>query len=682
MAELFDLTLNGVTYDSFPDKKARASIAEITGEGGPDYVTEKIPVNSRKGYLMYDAYDLELTGVDAGKQLTISNTSRPKVYCGSKNVLPVDNEFKLEKATNVTFDIPLPPGGYLLSCNFTCNEVFSKTVLFRLNGTSASGIGYANSACTSSYGTGDFKPPDLHGYEGRYGRRVFTKEPITNMDIWAAKRENQTFIPTTITNFCMVPIPAEGSENYTYVGDHIPNSTYTRNSDGEYVNALGEAPDVLDGEVPTYIFTDDYSSFTVSYDVEVPVVHEGSRILPLITENDDGKVLKVVDGGPAWAEDAPVESGLPSIGSNDNGKVLTVSGGEAVWGNVGASGEVETIPAPPPHYLDLTASPKVTYLKDRVDLINSRMKSACANGDAFIFITDQHLENNPKTGNSRNAKNGPSLVKYIGDNTKVRKLFSGGDVGLIYAQQSSYHDLMADAFVGDAYYIMGNHEYDVVAGTPRLTDADLCYIHDVNKPDQIGNAARHYYYVDNPQQKLRYVVVNGFDHNAAAVSGGTGDQGATAYDIDTQIAWLDSTAFNVESGWGIILLCHCIYEGDKRNGYGGGDKIFDAVNNYSGPGEIIAVFHGHTHKDMIHRTPNGIPLIGTTADKQESTTSGEFLVDRTRGTINEHAFDVVVIDRTTRKIHCVRIGAMAIDGDGKDSTKQVEERVVDFRPVT
>ena len=309
------------------------------------------------------------------------------------------------------------------------------------------------------------------------------------------------------------------------------------------------------------------------------------------------------------------------------------------------------------------------YLPNKVSTINTLLQRTAANGDAFIFITDQHTEQN------KNAGRTPALLRYLSEHTKVRRLFSGGDLGLTQEQQVSYHAQMEQAFAGDIHYVMGNHEYDML----RATDADLYYIHDIHKPDQIGNAARHYYYVDNPQQKIRYVVVNNWE------SKGVGEYGGTASDLEAQAAWLTATAFHVEAGWGIVLFCHQFFNDPGASEPSGTAKAFmGAIDGYDGDGEILAVFHGHIHADMVNHTTTGVPVIGVTADKTDISMETKPIctqVNRAAGTITEQAFDVVVVDRAARKLHCVRIGAPAVDGNGAEGNPLTETRVVAFRAV-
>ena len=321
------------------------------------------------------------------------------------------------------------------------------------------------------------------------------------------------------------------------------------------------------------------------------------------------------------------------------------------------------------------------YLPSKIDTINQLIKSTAVNGDSFIFITDQHLEYENKVTPviPRNAGQSTALIKYINDNTAVNKMFVGGDVilgnGPITAEE--YADLLKQSFNGDIHYAMGNHDYALDTSMPK-SEADLYYLYDINKSNQVGNPKRHYYYVDNQQQKMRYIVLNGFME-----TDNTTDN--TATDIDEQNQWLKDVALQVEGGWGIVIFAHQFYARDWRPepitaGVAASMlPIQTTLDEYEGNGEIIAVIHGHIHQDMINHTPSGIPVICTTCDKYVSNIEGELLIERTKGTITEQAFDVVVIDRKARKIHCVRIGAPAVDGDGTDTTNPVEIRVVDFK---
>ncbi len=319
------------------------------------------------------------------------------------------------------------------------------------------------------------------------------------------------------------------------------------------------------------------------------------------------------------------------------------------------------------------------YLPNKAAVINELLQNAGDNGEAFVFITDPHTEGNHNAGQT------PSLVRYLCTQTDLSRAIVGGDVYV--GTSAAYADTMAEAFSdGTVHYVMGNHEYD--RGT---TDRQLVDTYHANKPQEIGNVDRHYYYVDSPESKLRYVVLNGWEEGTETV----------ATDLMTvQNEWLKNEALNVEEGWGVLVFAHQFV---NREWHGSSHRYFGTIwkpiaktlLEYDGKGEILAVFHGHIHQDMISRmylrsdgtpalddTCGGIPLIGTAADRyytDKETSPYEQLIDREVGTITEQAFDVVVVDRENGQIHCVRIGAPARDKSGWLSQEQVEIRTVNIR---
>ena len=76
--------------------------------------------------------------------------------------------------------------------------------------------------------------------------------------------------------------------------------------------------------------------------------------------------------------------------------------------------------------------------------------------------------------------------------------------------------------------------------------------------------------------------------------------------------------------------------------------------------EVVCAIAGHTHIDGYLTTAGGIPCISTTCDSYRQNyeiQNGKLVnVPRTKGTIDEQAFDVIQFDFTNRKIYYTRIG--------------------------
>ena len=133
------------------------------------------------------------------------------------------------------------------------------------------------------------------------------------------------------------------------------------------------------------------------------------------------------------------------------------------------------------------------YLDKKCDRINELAREVASSGDVFAFITDQHWH--------LNQKESPKLLSYINRKCHIPLLFSGGDTD-DYGSEAFCNALRKN-FSHKIHHAAGNHDWF------SPTDGnDLYYWMDSYNDDQIGNMYEHYYYVDNYQKKLRYVVLN------------------------------------------------------------------------------------------------------------------------------------------------------------------------------
>ena len=306
---------------------------------------------------------------------------------------------------------------------------------------------------------------------------------------------------------------------------------------------------------------------------------------------------------------------------------------------------------------------KNSYLQDKVDTIESLMKDANGNYDAFIFCTDQHW--------TLNAKQSPNLMNYIYQRLNVPRMFMGGD----YADGINLNALKAyrDAFSGKIYDVIGNHEYmnylarlGYSRASYNITEGDIyAYINMHMTDAESGNLGRGYYYVDNKMQKMRYIVLSVYADN---------DNSAVAQFETAQKMWLQNDALNLPNGYTAVIFAHFLYAIDYDTGVitkaSTTDEILSVVDAYSGNGEIACMIAGHTHVDGMTTTPGGIPVFFTTCDKckpwiSNGTDMEPWITEnRIEGTITEQAFDVVVINKTSKLISFVRIGAPADNGTG------------------
>ena len=303
------------------------------------------------------------------------------------------------------------------------------------------------------------------------------------------------------------------------------------------------------------------------------------------------------------------------------------------------------------------------YIQNKVDRIKTLAKNCCANGDLFFFITDIH--------ETLNQLKSYALIQYISDNVNIPRLFNGGDL----ADGGSYTvaNNLRKCFRGDIHTIIGNHEY-----MNGIKDSELYYMFDMYGSNQIGNPKRHYYYVDNAQQKIRYVCL--CSNNESPTSS---PNNPSVGPESEQVTWFKNVALDVGEGWSVIVFVHVLYVIDTSDNIsvrGASKPIQDVIDAYNGNGEIICVIQGDAHKDRITRTPNGVPVIITSCDKNGGISDYEkqLLSYRVTGTTQEQLFDVVCLDKENRTLHFVRIGGQARDGIDNNVGDFVEERTVSY----
>ena len=322
---------------------------------------------------------------------------------------------------------------------------------------------------------------------------------------------------------------------------------------------------------------------------------------------------------------------------------------------------VDPIADPPDYYFDND------YLPNKCTAIDTLAKTCAANGDIFIFITDEHW--------TLNEKKSPALLRYISKHCNLSMLFDGGDND-DYGSPA-FSTALRNSFTRKIHYVAGNHDW-----FPPTDGNMLYYWNDMQNNDQIGNPVEHYYYVDNVQKNIRYIVLNAWVNNSGTLVSG--------YSAE-QLTWFTNTALDAPDGWDIIVFSH--YVGNTVTSAPSGARDFrDAIDAYnadvSHTGQVIAIITGHTHADFVCHTAGGVPIIATTCDKNKGNGAGNetwLQQYRPNGTIYEQAFDVMFLDRSAKKITALRIGCPAMDntdissGDtGFDYSPTLEQRVINY----
>ena len=189
---------------------------------------------------------------------------------------------------------------------------------------------------------------------------------------------------------------------------------------------------------------------------------------------------------------------------------------------------------------------------------------------------------------------------------------------------------------------------------------------------------RKAFYYDDDLQKLRFVSIDAFEGKTYTIENGvvkTTDYGKPS---ERQIAWIKNTALqNVPDGYAVISFSHLalfapyISNGQefvslKHGQIGNADKLLAVFKEFKAAGgTYVGHFAGHLHHDFVSAY-DGIVCTQALNDGthwRDAAYFGagyEFVGDapvKTAGTTTECAFDVVVVNKTTRHVDLVRIGA-------------------------
>ena len=404
------------------------------------------------------------------------------------------------------------------------------------------------------------------------------------------------------------------------------------------------------------------------------------------------------------------------------------------------------------------------YMQGKVEYIRELIKRTVVNGDAFMFITDEHWE--------MNAKQSPKLANYLSETTGINKIFSGGD-RVDHGYDISVAREFMKALGNDNYFpAAGNHDFGDYGDESLLYASSFMHLSQKSNVTW-GDEGSLYYYVQDDAKKIRYIVLQAFEPNPTKEG-----LNVTIEYNDEQIEWFKNEALNVDEGYTILIFSHVFLYGYDNSQefmipttFKGYSEMYDAVADYDGKGEIAAVLQGHFHWEdsteiyrrtmlsqsyeeaagkLIYAVPEGTAEIYVTANAPEelpyrvvgySGASGEPVYDsglldksqkidlhdldlryevvfekkegveidsadldsckaysvrgsiplvvtacdryaaeyppsfdqseRVFGTITEHAFDVVVLDKLEKKLYFVRIGAPAKQSD--DSLAEVRE---------
>lgn len=316
----------------------------------------------------------------------------------------------------------------------------------------------------------------------------------------------------------------------------------------------------------------------------------------------------------------------------------------------------------------------VSQLNGKIGTIKEKSRE----GAAFVFITDTHVKSN--------EMHSPQLVKYVLDQTSIHTVIWGGDAMMQYGGtideqwklQQSFDSILEGAC--DYYKVRGNHDFSILSKDRSiekllLSNEESANLLFDNAPSVIHRNMKDsggcYYYFDNTESKLRFVIFDTTDSVPSKVR----LWGNIPYVHDKQLQWIaDSAISTTPQGYDLIFVSHIPIpkrRTDSKPTLWKVKQLIDGINSKSSGdlGEVkydftnlkdvrvLMCLAGHVHSDT-QRYSAGVLYVTTANDgkwKRESKRDTDML-KRKAGTISEQCFDCFCISKDRTMVHVYRIG--------------------------
>ncbi|MCI9486904.1 MAG: hypothetical protein HFI64_08015 [Lachnospiraceae bacterium] len=274
------------------------------------------------------------------------------------------------------------------------------------------------------------------------------------------------------------------------------------------------------------------------------------------------------------------------------------------------------------------------WMNAEVDNVVRRLKPDLP---AWLLLADSHFtyhgtwDDTVAAMKNLEERSPISGIVHLGDLTDG--LLPERDTRKITAQVIS--DL--ESISPNVYLVPGNHDYNYFRGNP-----DICY------PD------RPQYYVDIPNQGLRFIFIDSFDPKEPVRYGFT----------DYCTHWLESVFRMMPENYLAIVFSHLTplvrlqaWTDNIRNR----EKLITVLDRYAG--RILAFINGHNHCDhLFNDLKNGkFPIISVNCAKCEYFTEHKperaMVPYRRLGDRTQESFDVMQVDGRSKEIYFTRFGA-------------------------
>jgi len=289
----------------------------------------------------------------------------------------------------------------------------------------------------------------------------------------------------------------------------------------------------------------------------------------------------------------------------------------------------------------------VPWYKSATESAVRKINGLGSDYDSFIIITDTH--------GVYNKQHSQNIVRYIVERTGINCFWLGDVSGHLWADNDqSYagedYQVYADplrACSNKVYFALGNHER-VSWGGLDYNDVVACNNDFIASKDVTGNKDKYYYYFDNADKKIRYLIIN--------TSESTTDWHRMT---STQLAWIRDAVTLPNASWNLVVLGHLDIDPDcfLYDGSDDADEIINAIKSCNG--HIVGYFCGHQHLDYISVVKNSFRQVALLCDKFDNHIYyPEYQIpQRVENTESEQAVTIVHVNTKTKSVSFTRIGA-------------------------
>ncbi len=322
---------------------------------------------------------------------------------------------------------------------------------------------------------------------------------------------------------------------------------------------------------------------------------------------------------------------------------------------------------------------KFDHIKNIPDFLTEHLKTVehkldnelnqADGGAAFIFSTDIHLHEN-KMGSI-------PIIRYLAQKYGIKNMFCGGDIPWAFGSKEK---CIAEGILSfellnhlkdsiDFYYARGNHDFTIRTSwevnegytMPYSKTRDIIMSYQSEKA-QVPDGDALYFYVDDIENKLRYIVTDSCTRHHPTESTPWGTRPGFN---EEQKAWLinDALSFEDGSGWSVVVFGHISCVAGVASYCSELDELAEILKDFKNrrkgqnwdfsnvQAEFIAYICGHNHKDRHTYEDNTLFI----SSGSSSPLSDDGMI-RTRGDIAEELFDIFVIDKKNKALRTVRFG--------------------------